>query len=325
MNNGGLNLPQHSGSSTPQYQQSSPSFQMANPLGANQPPFNNYPMNQQGGVMGPPPSKPLEKAKEDGVDPMDVLGGTGIDLREEEQFSYYRSYSDFQQPGDSASFYGAGPLNAGGETPGAGISQDQYNQELADRAWERASQNLAVSRQRELNNPFLNVGLVHTRMSKISRDNGLALNIDPRSQAMGTMALPDAFTNRTVRINSVDAPPDGLIVTTNGNFIPFDSMLVDQLALLSIATKHRLRTLLENANRLTIGRQTGSHGLIPGDWVEAAAPSNNIDSSAVVSTEVRSGFESAVSPESNSLKRMFLIFLACNNMHINVKQARSLK
>ncbi len=81
--------------------------------------------------MGPP-SKPAEKPKEDGIDVMDVLGGTGIDLREEEQYTFQMYNNSFNSqlsgsqsgtissghsftqfpPGDEASFYGAGPANA---------------------------------------------------------------------------------------------------------------------------------------------------------------------------------------------------------------------
>jgi hypothetical protein len=81
-------------------------------------------------------------------------------------------------------------------------------------------------------------------------------------------------------------------------------MLVDHLALLSIATKHRLRIFLEDAAKLAKGRQTGSHGIIPEEWADAATPADSTGSSFVTEGGPRSGWESAVSPHSNPRKRM---------------------
>lgn len=270
--------------------------------------------------MGPP-SKPIEKAKEDGIDVMDVLGGTGVDLREEEQYTFQMYNTSFNSqlsgsqsgtissgnsftqfpPADERSFYGAGPANATAEKVNT-KSQDEYHKKAADKAWHDAARNLALSRQRELDNPFLQVGLVNMRAQKIARDNGLLLNTDPKGM-MGTMTLPEHFQQRGVRVQTAVAP--GIALTaTDGNFLPADAMLVDQLALLSIATKHRLRGLIEDATKLARGRRTGSHGIIPEEWADAAAPSNPDGSSLVTEGAPRSGWESAVSPHSNPLKRI---------------------
>lgn len=285
------------------------------------------PGQQGAGTMGPP-SKPPEKPKEDGVDVMDVLGGTGIDLREEEQYTFqiYNTSFNSQQSGsqsgnissshsftqfpprDESSFYGAGPANAAAEVPKT-KSQEEYEQKVADKAWHDAARNLAVSRERELHNPFLVVGNVHKKMERIARENGLNLNTDTNKN-MGTMKLPEAFPSSNVNVQTV-AGPDGTIVTTSGTFLPFDSLLVDQLALMSVASKHRLRGLLEDAARLAKGRQTGSHGIIPDDWVDAAAPSKITSAGLVVEGAPRSGWESAVSPHSNPLKRMICLSLYC--------------
>lgn len=277
------------------------------------------PQGVQGvGAMGPP-SKPADKPKEDGIDPMDVLGGTGIDLREEEQYTFQMYNSSFNSqrtgsqsgtissghsftqfpPGDEVSFYGAGPANAKAEAANV-KSQDEYSAKAADKAWRDAALNLAVSRQRELDNPFLHIGAVHQKMEKTAKENGLNLNIDSKG-SMGTMKLPGDFPSTTVRIQTV-AGPNGIIMTTSGKFVPYDSLLVDQLALMSIATKHRLRGLIEGAAKLAKGRQTGSHGVVPEEWADVAAPSASANT--VVEGGLRSGWESAVSPRTNPLKRM---------------------
>jgi hypothetical protein len=291
---------------------------------AQQAAYNNYANPAQGGTMGPP-SRPADKPKEDGVDPMDVLGGTGVDLREEEQYTFqmYNSSFNSQQsgsqsgaisashsftqfpPGDEASFYGAGPANVVAE-PANTKTQNEHQAKAADKAWRDAAHNLAVSRQRELNNPFLLIGIVHKKMEKVARENGIGVNTDVNGK-MGTMKLPGDFPSPTVKSQTV-VGPDGSMTTTSGAFLPADSLLVDQLALMSIATKHRLRGLLEDATKLAKGRQTGSHGIVPEDWADVAAPSNVATSSLVAEGAPRSGWESAVSPRTNPLKRMSQFF-----------------
>jgi hypothetical protein len=228
------------------------------------------------------------------------------------------SFTQFP-PADERSFFGAGPANAAAEKTSI-KSQDEYHKKAVDKAWHDAARNLALSRQRELDNPFLQVALVHSRVQKIARDNGLMLNTDSKGM-MGTMKLPENFQQREIRVQTAVAP--GIALTsTNGNFLPADSMLVDQLALLSIATKHRLRELVEDAVKLARGRRTGSHGVVPEEWADAAAPSNPDSSSLVAEGAPRSGWESAVSPNSNPLKRLSppIILLLSANM----SKARSL-
>jgi hypothetical protein len=272
------------------------------------------------GTMGPP-SKPAEKVKEEGIDPMDVLGGTGIDLREEEQYTfqlYNRSFNSqvsgsqsgtissgnsFTQfpPGDEQSFYGAGPANATAEVPNT-KSQGDYHRQVIDKAWNDAAHDLAVSRQRELNHPFLTIGFVTRKMERIAQENGISLNKD-RAGHMGTMKLPADFPSPSANVQTAIGP-NGAITLTSGSFIPYDSLLVDQVALISIATKHRLRALIEDAARLAKGRQITSHGIIPAEWADVAAPTKHTGGVVSGSEGVaRSGLESAVSPHSNSLKR----------------------
>lgn len=301
------------------------SFPAQNPLNT-QPIYNNYmmPTPQNTGTMGPP-SKPLEKPKEEEHNLDDVLGGTGIDLREEEQYTFQmynnsfnsqlsgsqsgtissgHSFSQFP-PGDEGSFYGAGPANATAEKDKLKLTQEEYHMKVAEKAWNDAAHDLAISRQRELRDPFLVVGNLHRKMERISRENGLSLNTES-NKTMGTMKLPDAFPSPSIRIQSA-VGPNGTFTTTEGTFIPPDSLLVDQLALISISTKHRLRALLEDAARLARGRQSGSQGVVPTVWEDVAVQSNSENANHVTDGGPRSGWESAVSPRSTPLKRMVLL------------------
>lgn len=264
------------------------------------------------GVMAPP-SKPADKAKEDG-ESTDVLYNTGVDIRKEEELmaSLYipsftndsgnaaggppgslKSFSQFA-PGDSQSFYGAGSANSSAIQTDAS-TQEEYSQQLANQAWHSAAHNLAQSRQIETQEPFLTLDGVFKKMRTIAQDNGLTL------KEQDGWKMPDSFPQRTVQVRA-SVGPESTMVTTSGSFLPHDTPLADQLALLSLATKHRLRAMVGEAERLARHRRSQSHGVVPPEWIPAAAPAR--ESSVVeAGSDVRFGFESAVSPASNPLKR----------------------
>jgi hypothetical protein len=265
--------------------------------------YQNYPMPQQGAGMMGPPSKPPEK-KENESDAMDILNGTGIDLKEEEQYmithsfnheitkshagyaSASHSYSQFA-PGDAASFYGAGPANAAAESAD-GKSQEEYLQLAADRAWHDAARRLANSREREIYDPFLMTQLLQRKVDKAAREQGLSIRA-------GGWVLPENFHNSTVDVRTA-VGSNGALVQTNGAFLNQDAQLADQVALLSLATKQRLRGFIEDAAALAKGRQTGSHGIVPEEWKDVATPINLADTTIVPENGTRVGWESAVEP-----------------------------
>lgn len=234
--------------------------------------------------MGPP-QRPAEKpTKEYEYDPTDSLAGTGIDLRAEEQFMsdmYANSFdaearSGFPQhaPGPKSTFYGAGPANQ----PALAVTetdQDKYAAQAAERAWAESAMRIGAQRTQEINDPFLLVALLHRRAEKIAREHALKLNLDLRNmnQQMGRMKLPNQFPEPSVTVTTKTGP-DANMVHTTGSFIPHDAFLVDQLALLSIATKVRLRDLVDDANSVATHRQKTSHGDVPEEWAAAAAPLN---------------------------------------------------
>lgn len=280
----------------------------------NSPYYSNYAMPPQNAGMMGPPSKPAEKTKEDS-DVMDVLGGTGIDIREEEQYLFNSSFNNevtgsrsgtftpgrsFTQfpPADQTSFYGAGPANAAAEAAN-GASQDEFHKKAADKAWHDAARNLAVSREREINRPFLELFPLQRRAEKIASEHGVALN-EGKNSKMGSFILP---ANSNVAVQT-GASPNTAFTATSGTFLPSDTQLCDQVALLSLATKYRLRSLLEDAAKLAKGRQTGSHGHIPEEWADVAEPVDTATSTAMTEGGPRAGWESALSPHSNPRKRM---------------------
>ncbi|ODA81721.1 hypothetical protein RJ55_00224 [Drechmeria coniospora] len=237
-------------------------------------------------VMGPP-QRPAERpAKDYEYDVTDSLAGTGIDLRAEEQYmsDLYShaldagsdSRTGFPQhpPGPKSTFYGAGPANQAAESTN-GMDQDEFAAKAAERAWSESSMRLAVQRTQEINDPFLLVALLHQRAEKAAREHHLGLNLDMKNnnQTMGKMRLPEQFPTPAVNVRT-EQGPDGTTVATTGSYIPQDSFLVDQLALMSIATKQRLRDLVEEASVIAVHRQQTSHGDVPEEWAAAAAPLN---------------------------------------------------
>ncbi len=267
--------------------------------------------------MGPP-SKPVERETVND-DQMDVLANAGVDLRAEENYAMsfhtgsFNSQPTFSQPGpvptghaytqfspgDSKSFYGSGPANQVGH-PTDKSSQDEEYKKAADKAWADAAHNLARSRQHELSRPHVDVAKVWSRMDRIARENGLTLNTE--NGKMPQLKLPSDF-QAEVRVQTA-VGPQGAMTVTGGRFLPGDSGLADQLALISLATNLRIRTLLEDAVAIARSRRTGSHGIVPPEWTDVSAPSKVTSGTAVVDGDKRKGWESAVSPRTNPLSRM---------------------
>ena len=124
--------------------------------------------------------------------------------------------------------------------------------------------------------------------------------------------MPDDQSQPTVTIQTKTLD-DGAVVNTYGSIIPQDAYLVDQFALISIACKQRLKALLEDALRVTENRQATSHGDIPEEWSDAAAPPKGPEEviaarqgTAPQDVEMTVP-DSAVSPRTNPLKRMLLV------------------
>jgi hypothetical protein len=240
---------------------------------------------QTPGIMGPP-QKPAERPTKDyEYDVTDSLAGTGIDLRAEEQYmaelysnaletiSEARTGFAHYPPGSKSTFYGAGPANQPAQP--TDLTQQQYSAQAAEQAWQDSSMRLAVQRTQEISDPFLLVALLHRRAEKVAREHHLGLNLELKNNthSMGKMRLPENFATPKVTVKTQPGP-DGTIVETSGSFIPQDAYLVDQLALMSIATKQRVRELVEDANIIARTRQKTSHGDVPPEWAAAAAPVN---------------------------------------------------
>lgn len=233
-----------------------------------------------GGAMGPP-SKPPTKEYQYDVD--DSLAGTGIDLRQEEQFQadYFagtyrpeaRTGFPANAPGGRGSFYGSLWANQPAETIDE-ANQRKIELETAKHAWADAARTLASTRSSALHNRFLEFGPIFLRAEKIANEYGISVIMDPKAiPSVSTRSRQDfEFQKPSVTVQTKKGPDGISFISTTQTYVPEDSYLADQLALLSLATKHRLRELLEDANKVAETRQKTSHGVVEDDWLDAAAP-----------------------------------------------------
>ncbi|SPO05664.1 related to tpa inducible protein [Cephalotrichum gorgonifer] len=264
------------------------------------------------GSMGPPSRPPDRPAKEYEYEPTDMLAGTGIDLRAEEQLaadmllSGYEASYGFPQfpPGSKDSFHGAGPMNqASGRLEAQ--SQNELAAIAAQKAWDAAAKRLAATRAQELNEPYIAAAAVHGKLEKFAKEQGLDLHLEHKNPQNAPGRLRVADEQPAPRLEVVTKTlPDATVVTTTGSFIPHETYLADQLALLSIACKQRMRALVEDAYRVSKNRQESSHGLVPEEWVEAAAPLPGmaaVEEEAAAAAAAASG--EATDPNANSRKR----------------------
>ena len=253
--------------------------------------------------MGPPPRPNPEKVEKeekekihDISDVTDVFHGSGIDLREEENYmsntfrnshsgpSYNTSFGSSTtnaSPNNSFNYLNQGSFGSQPAFSGSGpISQPIASQEDMEKDIEHkhaaAARELAVSRQAHLKDSFLVSNRIRHRMHQIAYEQGVALNVDglfdkiepayhnltqtgPNGQAIAAIKEPHS---RVLQ----EKPKDGFLQET--------APLADILTLVSVAANERIRSLTDDAYRLARGRRYGSHGVVPHDLADLAIGDN---------------------------------------------------
>lgn len=232
------------------------------------------------GAMGPPTGRPQ---REYDYDVTDSLLGTGVNIRDEENAlaEYYagsfgqdaRTGLPANAPGSRASFYGAGFANQ----PGAptNVSQQEFEAAEAERAWNESAARLSAIRAVEANDSMLSFPQLHARMEKIAESHGLTLNLDNKSNTQGVNVQksrnPAEYPTPKVTVTTKTGP-DGALVSVYGSVLPPDSFLIDQMALLSLGVKQRLRGLIQEADKMATHRQQTSHGVVPMCFADDGIP-----------------------------------------------------
>jgi hypothetical protein len=259
------------------------------------------------GSMGPP-SRPVEKAT-DAAELTDVLASSGIDVKEEEAYlthSYAPSSLQAQQPQRPQLPVLNTSFTSQVSTPGtmsAGTSFDlsqarplstQESSYTAEPATQpplpfkdpneptREDTQAARRAQYHLQDPFLLTKVLEQKLQKRGFELGVRIPteglfhpVSGRPQSQLEVIGPDGSS--TVRRGQTIMNQEG-------------APLVDVLTLMSLCCEERLRMVIEYASSLSKSRRLHSHGDVPTEWKDVAAPVPPLDS--------------AVSPKTVSLKRI---------------------
>ncbi|CBX99465.1 predicted protein [Plenodomus lingam JN3] len=282
---------------------------------------NAQPAAPQGSM--PPPKVPysktgdtseLEKANARDLDVnniSDVLTGSGIDLRAEEDnlLLSYRSFNsqgtgtsgtphgsfNWSQQGSHGAFQGTGQLSQP-------MTQEQHEAEFL-RKHEQAARILNESAQQPLTDPFLQANVLRHRIAKRAYEHGITVNVDGLFDK-----IPDKTPRDVTRTALAAANGEQVVGLEAASLLNQNAPLVEILSLLSLAAEERVRTLVEDAFALSQGRQNTSHGLIPPNLVDIAVVDKNAEQKMAVPTNIlRTPWEapdSATSPTATANKGM---------------------
>jgi hypothetical protein len=245
----------------------------------------------------PPPKVPYSKTQDTGelekANPRDmdvnnisdVLTGSGIDLRAEEDNllhnfgsrpTYGNSFNS-QQSTSTASPHGS--FNQWGQAQGAGafqgtgplsqsITQEQQEAELM-RKHELAARAFAEAAQAPLTDPFLFANVLRHRVAKRAYENGVKVHLEglfdkiPETPQNVTRTTMTASNGESIAQISADS-----LLNQNASF-------VEVLSLLSLAAHERVRAVLEDSLAMKEIRQKTSHGTVPHDMASLATSSSN--------------------------------------------------
>lgn len=244
-------------------------------------------------MMPPPPRPNKEEKEEKGVDDVtDVMHGSGINLKDEENYLhtlYTNQHTAKDSFGTQGSSFGSGTLSGGNSfntlqgtsfdgqngafagTLGQPASQDDVEKE-EKRKREAAAREKAERDQHHLNNPFLLGNVLRLRMDKIARENGVRLDVQ------GLYLLQQPAEPTKVMTNGTNSTG----IVRPGSKIDQGAPFADILSLVSLAAGERARSLLDDAHALSRARLYGDHSRVPPDLADLAiAPGNEMKDETV--------------------------------------------
>ncbi|KAH7109625.1 hypothetical protein B0J11DRAFT_448927 [Dendryphion nanum] len=292
------------------------------PAAYSPPPFHQpQPYSQAPPSSMPPPKVPasktqdnaeLEKANPRDMDVnniSDVLTGSGIDLRAEEDnllhtFSSQRygnsfnsqvsgstisphgSFNNWQGAGGAGAFQGTGPLSQP-------MTKEQQEEELVQKhaVAARAYSEIASA---PLADPFLHATLIRHRVTARAYEFGLKLNLEGLFDK-----IPDTPQNVTrTAINGSDG--ESISALQADSLLNQNAPFVEILSLISLATEERIRTLMDDSYALSQGRQQTSHGVVTPNLADIAVANGEMrPATAIVTNISKTAWEapdSAISP-----------------------------
>jgi hypothetical protein len=323
-NTGYLSLPQSPATTQP------PPFHQPQPYQHPNPPQQAPPSSM------PPPKVPYSKAQDsselekanardlDVNNISDVLTGSGIDLRAEEDnllHSYgnrgygasfnsqasastaspHGSFNNWSGQAHHGAFQGTGPLSQS-------MSQEQQEQELL-RKHEQAARILNESAQQCLTDPFVDANILRHRMARRAYEHGIQVNVDGLFDK-----IPDKTPRDITRTTQAGANGEQVVGLEAASLLNQNAPLVEILSLLSLAAEERIRSLVEDAFALSQGRQNTSHGIVPPQLLDLAVLEKDAEEKMVAPVNVlRTAWEApeGSSPTTTANKRKCCVVLCC--------------
>ncbi|CAC9891168.1 unnamed protein product [Aureobasidium pullulans] len=274
-------------------------------------PYGNYsPMTAASPPAFNAPQPYTPSPMPDISDVTDVFHGSGIDLREEENYmtSTYRnvhknpsfnssfgSNTTVASPNNSFGLVSQGSFGTQPAFGGSGpISQptmsEESIQEELDRKHRAAALALNEKRQQHLNDPFLQANNIRHRMHRIAYDQGVALNVE---------GLYDKLPERPPGVQGVSATgPNGTAAAVKAHgLLQETAPLAEILTLVSLAANERVRSLVDESYAIARGRRYGSHGVVPPNLSDLAIGDNESTAASEIPRITNSAWEKV--PEDN--------------------------
>jgi hypothetical protein len=283
-----------------------------------QPYHHNNDMNgrlaPQGAMLPPkiPASKiqdnmELEKANARDLDVnniSDVLTGTGIDIRAEEEAMLLSNNRSFNSQATTLSPHGSfnnAWTQGAGAYQGTGplsqpMSQAEQEAELR-RKHATAARALNESTSAPLADPFLLAGNLRQMLTRRAYQNGVNVNLEGLFDKIADPSVPQNVT----RTSMTGSNGESITVLQAQSLLNQQAPFVEILSLVTLAAEERLRTVLEDAFALAQGRQNTSHGIVPPNLKDLAKATEDArDTTAILENVSKTAWEavpdSAVSP-----------------------------
>lgn len=230
----------------------------------------------------PPPPRPNKDEKEEKVDVNDIsdaLFGTGVSLKDEENYLhnfYSNRHSANTSFGTQQTSFGSSTVNGDGSfgalnqsygssqngafagtMGGDAASQDEVERE-AVRKREAAARAKSERDQHHLNNPFLLGNVLRQRVDRLAKESGVSVDVQ------GTYVLQEPEARVITNSDSTRG------IVKAGSKIEQHAPFADVLSLISLAAGERLRGLVDEAYALSRARRYGDHGRVPPDLADLA-------------------------------------------------------
>ncbi|KAF2714877.1 hypothetical protein K504DRAFT_457066 [Pleomassaria siparia CBS 279.74] len=307
--------PQHSFHQPQAYQHHNPNDMNARPppQGSMPPPKVPYSKSQDN-------PEQLEKANPRDMDVnniSDVLTGSGIDLRAEEDnllhnfgsrpaygasfnsqasastVSPHGSFNQWGQVQSAGAFQGTGPLSQS-------YSQEQQEAELM-RKHDQASRAFAESAQAPLTDPFLFANVLRHRIAKRAYEHNVKVHLE------GLFDKIPEYPQNVTRTTLTASNGESISGITADSLLNQNASFVEVISLISLATQERVRSVLEDALAMKEIRQKSSHGTVPHDMADLAISSSKSKSVTVAPLNVsKTAWEvpnSAISPTTQTTSK----------------------